>query len=83
MALLGPMLVLSAPERAADHVSGVVMPGPGDAADQAPDFGQGKPYQLLGTWMWAPFLERITLRNAWANMERVMCRYQPVYWRTW
>ncbi len=83
MALLGPVLVFSAPEGAADHVARVVVPGPGDADDQVPDFGQGEPYQLVGAWMWAPFLERMMLRKAWANMERVMCRYQPVYWRTW
>lgn len=57
--------------------------GPGDEDDKAPDFGKGQSYQLLGAWMWAPFFERMTLRKAWANMERVMCRYQPVYWRTW
>ena len=82
VAVLGAVLVFSAPEGAADHVSGVVVPVPGDAGDQVPDFGQGKSYQLLGAWIWAPFFERMTLRKAWANMERVMCRYQPVYCRT-
>lgn len=28
--------------------------------------------------MWGPFFERMTLRKAWANMESVMCRYQPL-----
>lgn len=34
-------------------------------------------------WMWPPHFERITLRKAWANMERMMCRYQPLYWHMW
>ena len=28
-----------------------------------------------------PLFERMTLRNAWANVERVICRYQPPYCR--
>lgn len=65
-----------------DDVVWVWFPMPDDASDEVPDFGQWEPYQLLGAWVRAPFLERMTLRNAWANMERVMCRYQPVYCRT-
>lgn len=53
------------------------------ADEQPPDFGQREPDQVPVSCGSAPFLERITVRKAWANMEGVMCRYQPVYWRTW
>ena len=66
-----------------DDVVWVGLPVPGDSGDEVPDFGQRQSYHLPEAWVWAPLLERMTLRNAWANMERVMCRYQPVYWCTW
>lgn len=30
-----------------------------------------------------PLFYRITVKNACANIDKVICRYQPVYWRTW
>jgi hypothetical protein len=83
VALLDAVLVSPSPDRPAYHVAGIRFPVPDDEGDKAPNFGRGEPYQAPSPRMQAPFLERIMLRNAWANMERMMCRYQPVYCRTW
>ncbi len=79
----GIVLMLSAPACTLEDVSGVRDGGPGGAGDEAPDFGQGERYELWLAVSGAPSLALMAVRKAWASMERGMCRYQPVYWRTW
>lgn len=47
------------------------------------DLGQAQSDEVAVVWMLAPFFDRVMVRNACASIERVVCRYQPVYCRTW
>src|SRR6266516_2156482 len=57
--------------------------GPDQVGQQSPDFGDGERDEVTAARFRVPFFDRVTVRKAWASMDRVMCRYQPVYWRTW
>jgi len=80
---LGVLLVSSAPAGAVQHVAGIGETGPCEVGDEVPDLGQGERYEVLVPGPGAPFLALTAVRKAWASIDRVMCRYQPVYWRTW
>ncbi len=41
------------------------------------DLGQAQRDQVGSAWIWSLFFDRVTLGNACASMDRVMCRYQP------
>lgn len=83
MVLAGVRLMFSAPLRSFEDVPRVGEAGPGEAGDEVPDFGQGERYEAFRSGSGAPFLALTVVRKAWASMDRVMWRYQPVYWRTW
>lgn len=79
----GGLLVFSAPVGALEYVFRTGRLGPDQVGEQVPDFRQGEGYELAVGRERAPFFDRVTVRNAWASIDRVMCRYQPVYCRTW
>ena len=47
--------------------------------EEASDLGQAQGDEVAVAWMKAPFLDRVTVRKAWASIQRVIGRYQPVY----
>ena len=77
------LLVSSSPVRAGQNVFGVERLGEDQADETVSDLGQAQGNEGAVAWMKAPFFDRVTVRKAWASIERVMCRYQPVYCRTW
>jgi hypothetical protein len=85
--LSGAVLVSSAPGGAVQGVGGFGDAGPDQSGDQVSDFGQGERDQPViasaGGGSCAPFFDRVTVRKAWASIDRVMCRYQPVHCLTW
>ena len=85
--LSGAVLVSSAPGGAVQGVGGFGDAGPDQSGDQVSDFGQGERDQPViasaGGGSCAPLLDRVTVRKAWASIDRVMCRYQPVHCLTW
>ena len=57
--------------------------GPDEVEHEAPDFWDGQGDEVTVRPGAEPPFERVMVRKAWASMDSVMCRYQPVYWRTW
>ena len=80
VALLCAVLVSSPPGGAVQGVIRVRWDGPEESDEESSDLGDGQGDQPA---VGVPFFDRVTVRKAWANIDRVMCRYQPVYWRTW
>ena len=66
------------------RVDGVAQGGP-----EAPDFVAGQGNEVLDAacgvplWPWMRSVWAVTARNAAASMDRVMCRYQASWRRTW
>ena len=84
--LLGAVLVFAAPARTLQHDPGLRWCGPDQQHEQVPDLGQAQRDQLAAAVMaplFAAARARVTARKAWASIAKVMCRYHPVYWRTW
>jgi len=77
------LLMSSSPVRAFDDVLGAARRCEDEAYEQVAYLGQTQGDEGAVAFGLVLFFERVTVRNAWASMERVMCRYQPVYWRTW
>ena len=77
--LLRGLLVSSSPVRAAQNMFGVERLGEDQADEKVSDLGQAQGNEGAVAWMKAPFFDRVTVRKAWASIERVMCVYQPVY----
>lgn len=82
MVSLGGLLVSSAPVGTLQCVFRTGELCPDEAGEQSSDFGQCQGYEFAIARVLAPFFDRVTVRKAWASMDRVICRYQPVYWRT-
>ncbi len=90
VALFGAVLVSSSPGGAVQGASGFGNVCPDQCGDQVSDFGEGQRDQLVVAGgvggvggSLAPFFDRVTVRKAWASIDRVMCRYQPVHCLTW
>ena len=85
--LSGAVLVSSSPGGAVQGVPGFGNGRPDQSGDQVPDLGQGERDQpVIASGVGgscAPFFDRVTVRKAWASIDRVMCRYQPVHCLTW
>lgn len=91
VALPGSGLVLSAPVGPVIGMDfGVCRVG--QCGPDSPDFVAGQRDQLFKSGSGAPFeatwsrvrsVWAVTARNAAASMDRVMCRYQASYLRTW
>ena len=66
------------------RVDGVAQGGP-----EAPDFVAGQGNEVLDAacgvplWPWMRSVGAVTARNAAVSMDRVMCRYQASWRRTW
>ena len=58
---------------------GVRWLGEDQAGEEVSDLGHAQGDEVAVSWMVAPFFDRVTVRKACASIERVMCRYQPVY----
>lgn len=82
VALSSSVLVAAAPLGSAEDVVWVGCFGPDQVDQQSPDFRDAQGDEVTSGWISAPFFDRVTVRNAWASIDRVMCRYQPVYCRT-
>ena len=54
-----------------------------ERGDEVSDLGQAQLDEVSVFVSSSPLFDRVTVRKAWASMESVMCRYQPVYCRTW
>ncbi|SNS00208.1 hypothetical protein SAMN06265360_1702, partial [Haloechinothrix alba] len=82
----GALLVSAAPFRAGEGVVGLGYACPDELDQQAADFGQCQGDELaVADWVvdgMPPFFDRVTVRKAWASMDRVMWRYQPLHCRT-
>jgi hypothetical protein len=87
VALFGAVLVSSSPGGAVQGASGFGNVCPDQCGDQVSDFGEGQCDQLVVAGgvggSLALFFDRVTVRKAWASIDRVMCRYQPVHALTW
>ena len=59
---------------------GVRRLGEDQVDEEVSDLEQAQGDEVTACWMLAPFFfDRVTVRKACASIERVMCRYQPVY----
>ncbi len=56
---------------------------PDQVDEESPDFGESQGDEVSAGGILGPLFDRVTVRNAWASMDRVICRYQPVYHLTW
>ena len=83
VALTGSALVTPAPFRSTEDVVWIGYFGPDQVDQQPPDFRDAQGDEVTSGRISAPFFDRVTVRKAWASIDRVMCRYQPVYCRTW
>ena len=85
--LSGAVLVSSSPDGSVQGAVGFGNAGPDQSGDQVPDFGEGERDQpVIASGVggsFAPFFDWVTVRKAWASIDRVMCRYQPVHCLTW
>ena len=81
--LPGGVLVSSSPVGALQDVSGLDGLVEDERGDEVPDLGQAHCDEAVVDVASRPLFARVTVRKAWASMERVMCRCQPVYCRTW
>ena len=84
--MLGAVLVFAAPAGTLQHDPGLRWCGPDQQDEQVPNLGQTERDQLDSAGvapLFAAARARVAVRKAWASMARVMCRYHPVYWRTW
>lgn len=78
--MFGALLMASPPGGAVQGVLRVRRVGPQEPDEEPSDLGDGQGDQLA---VGSPFFDRVTVRKACANMDSVMCLYQPVHWRTW
>ena len=69
----------TAPVRAGQNMFRVERLGEDQADEEVSDLGQAQGDEVAVAWMKAPFFDRVTVRKACASIERVICRYQPVY----
>ena len=84
--LPGAVLVFTAPAGTVQDDLRLRWCGPDQQDEQVPDLGQAQPDELAVASGVAPLFAaraRVTVRKAWASIAKVMCRYHPVYWRTW
>lgn len=73
----GGVLVSSSPARAVQDVLGAGGLGPDEGDDEVADLGQARRDHLAACSWSSPLSDRVTVRKAWASMERVMCRSGP------
>ena len=84
--LPGAVLVFTAPAGTVQDDLRLRWCGPDQQDEQVPDLGQAQRDQFTTAGaapLFAAARARVTVRKAWASIARVMCRYHPVYWRTW
>ena len=83
----GAMLVFAAPAGTVQDDLWFWWCGPDQQDEQVPDFGQAQGDELAVSAGVAPLFAaarvRVTVRKTWASIAKVLCRYHPVYWRTW
>ena len=84
VALSGSVLMAAAPAGACEDVAGIGLIRPDQVAEQPSDLGHAQCDQLaVVAGFSGPLFDRVTVRKVCASIERVMCRYQPAYCRTW
>ena len=71
--------VVVASSSGAEHVRGGAVGRRSSRREEVSDLEQAQGNEVAVAWMKTPFFDRVTVRKAWASIERVMCVYQPVY----